>query len=595
MSKKYLIIILSVGIILILVLSVLLFGGNKTVAITFDSTGGSAVESFELKIGETTELPPDPIKEGHTFLGWHTGPKDEAELFLEHTVVKDDITLYAKWSINRYTITYDVGYHASVMPETYDFDAAIDEPNKPEREGLVFGGWYEGEARNEAFAFERMPARDVRLEARWLVPISFEANGGNEVDIEYVPFEEHLSLPEVSKEGHTLEGWYVSFTEGVTYDEKWSFERSKAVSALTLYAKWTINDYQLSFETYDGSTIDPVQLTYGSSLDAFVPVHAGGYYFDGWYLENTFSTRVESLPAMDATLYAKWVFGVPMVSVGEADMSYTFPIGTEDQGTAELNGGYLIAATETTYGLWYAVYTWAEENGYVFKNPGRIGSHGAYGEEPDEQESLEPVGSVAWADVIVWLNAYSEMMELDPVYRAEDGTILRNSSDDQKDLWDAAVQTDHNGYRLPTSREWEMAARWRNEAGEGSIPLGGRHWTPGSYASGAYGLYDDHDASDEVAWYQFSDDHGVISTTHPVGMKKANDLGLYDMSGNIMEWVFEWHPDEIGGKRIVRGGCFGSFDSAHLRVGLETMGYTYHAYDFYGFRMARSVPVVVDE
>jgi len=209
------------------------------------------------------------------------------------------------------------------------------------------------------------------------------------------------------------------------------------------------------------STIDPVQLTYGSSLDAFVPVHAGGYYFDGWYLENTFSTRVESLPAMDATLYAKWVFGVPMVSVGEADMSYTFPIGTDDQGTAELNGGYLIAATETTYGLWYAVYTWAEENGYVFKNPGRIGSHGAYGEEPDEQESLEPVGSVAWADVIVWLNAYSEMMELDPVYRAEDGTILRNSSDDQKDLWDAAVQTDHNGYRLPTSREWEMAARDR--------------------------------------------------------------------------------------------------------------------------------------
>lgn len=593
MSKKYLIII-SAGIVLILVLSLLLFGRNKTVTVTFDSTGGSAVESFELKKGETVEPPSDPVKEGHTFLGWHTDPEDETELFLEYTILKDDITLYAKWSVNRYTITYDAGFHVSVMAETHDYDASIDEPDITEPDGLVFGGWYEDEEGNEAFVFDRMPARDVRLKALWLVPISFESNGGNEVDIEYVPFEEHLPVPEVSREGHTLEGWYVSFTEGTTYDEKWSFERSKAVSALTLYAQWTINDYEITFETNSDIVIDPVLLTYSTSLSSFAPLRADGYYFDGWYAEETFLTPVESVPAGDLTLYAKWEFGIPMVSVGEKQTVYTYPTGTNDEGTSLLEGGYLIATTETTYGLWYAVYTWAEENGYVFKNPGRIGSHGAYGEQPDEQESLEPVGSVAWADVIVWLNAYSEMMGLDPVYRAEDGTILRNSGDDQKDLWDAAVQTDHNGYRLPTSGEWEMAARWRNEAGEGSIPLGGRHWTPGSYASGAYGPYYYHDASDEVAWYQFSDDHGSFSTTHPVGMKKANDLGLYDMSGNIAEWVFEWHPDAIGEKRIDRGGCFKSFNPAHLRVGLETMGYTYNAYDFYGFRIARSAPVVVD-
>lgn len=91
--------------------------------------------------------------------------------------------------------------------------------------------------------------------------------------------------------------------------------------------------------------------------------------------------------------------------------------------------------------------------------------------------------------MIVWPNAYSEMEGKAPVYRTAVGEIIRDSSTANiaTTLIDSAIQTNNNGYRLPTSMEWEMAARWKNDtvSTNGSKLVGGRYWTPGNYASGA--------------------------------------------------------------------------------------------------------------
>jgi len=169
-----------------------------------------------------------------------------------------------------------------------------------------------------------------------------------------------------------------------------------------------------------------------------------------------------------------------MVLVGMAGIIYNVPTGLEDAawlakpGVARVPGGYQIAETETTYELWYAVRTWAEDNGYQFQNAGMQGSKlkefiGATPTPPEGQ----PVTTVSWRDCVVWLNALSEMKGLQPVYRTA-GEVVRDSRDSNGKLVDKVEQTDNNGYRLPTKEEWEMAARW----------IDGTNWTPGSCPSG---------------------------------------------------------------------------------------------------------------
>jgi formylglycine-generating enzyme required for sulfatase activity len=130
-------------------------------------------------------------------------------------------------------------------------------------------------------------------------------------------------------------------------------------------------------------------------------------------------------------------------------------------------------------------------------------------------------------------------------------------------------------YRLPTEAEWEYAAR-----------SGGKRE---KYAGGDY--------IDSVAWYK-SNSGG---TSHPVGSKVANGLGIYDMSGNISEWCNDWSDDNFyaisprnnptgplsGSRHVVRGGSY-LFEPTFLRASLRARTYPDLRAKNLGFRLARS-------
>jgi len=235
---------------------------------------------------------------------------------------------------------------------------------------------------------------------------------------------------------------------------------------------------------------------------------------------------------------------------------------------------------EVTYELWYTVRTYGETNGYVFANKGIEGHDGIAVAAPITK--TEPVTMINWRDAIVWCNAYSEYDGRTPVY-SYSGSIIKSSSNTTA-CDGAVVNWTANGYRLPTEGEWQYAAS-------------NKGLTPANYASGATADYTNATATGEVAWYSANSE----GSTQVVGTKRANVLGLYDMSGNVSELGWDWYAIYPSGtqfdyknespgssSRVIMGWHFDG------DAGLMQLGYRYDPGPFawmnglIGFRVARS-------
>ena len=138
--------------------------------VTFDTNGGSKVNSQTVPYGETAEAPAIPAKTGYTFAGWYL----EGEKFNFSTPVTKDMTLTAKWTANQYTITFDTDGGSAVAPITQDYGTAITAPEAPTKTGYTFAGW------NPVLP-AAMPAENLTITAQWspdIYAITYNLDGG---------------------------------------------------------------------------------------------------------------------------------------------------------------------------------------------------------------------------------------------------------------------------------------------------------------------------------------------------------------------------------------------------------------------------------
>ena len=312
----------------------------ETYVIKFDVNGhGLDTAPGDIKdvpYNSTFKKPDDPTETGYTFIGWYTDSAltnkfefDEDGTSKPITDNTYEITLYAKWEINKYTVTFDfnTGKPSTPKTEEVEYGNPVSEPAKPTNTGYTFGGWYTDKACTDGKEFtfgadgkSTTPITDhITLYAKWEInkyTVTFDVDGQTDrippVSVEHG---NGVSKPtDPTKEGYTFDGWYTD----ATYTNKYTLWGDSITRNTTFYARWNVNQYALTIHYTDtDSTSKPYD--YGTTIKLDIP-QRDGYTFDGWIVQ-TEDDKIEAptpnlnqslqyeftMPASNVTLTAKWL------------------------------------------------------------------------------------------------------------------------------------------------------------------------------------------------------------------------------------------------------------------------------------------------
>lgn len=281
----------------ILLLFIFLTGcKEETYTISFDTLGGSIIDSITISEGENYIDIKSPTKEGYLFVNWL---KDGVEYDFNDPIT-EDITLTANWIetpeiYNYYTITFEVeGVKESTTVKEGEL---VKELKAPEIKDYLFLGWY---LNNQKFDFNTPITENITLVAKYefkYVTITYDLDGGIGLTLETIPRYTTISIPMTPiKLGYRFLKWTLD-------DKEFSFD-TKVTKDITLKAQWSKIEYvTVTYDTDGGTIINPQKIEKYSQLKDLKQPEKEGYTFLYWQLnDNQFdnTTKIDS----DITLKA---------------------------------------------------------------------------------------------------------------------------------------------------------------------------------------------------------------------------------------------------------------------------------------------------
>ena len=291
-------------------------GGTTSVSATYDSAMPSATA---------------PTRTGYTFTGYYYNDTQyyDGSMTSTHTWDRASATtLQAHWTINNYTLTYDVNGGNALSPDhkSVTYNTAYGELPTPTRTGYTFVGWYTQATGGTAVSSSTiMGAGDVTIHAHWtanIYTVQFDKQSGSggtaSVNATYDSAMPPATAP--TRAGYTFAGYYTSPNGGGTqyYDENmvsvsyWNITTNPS----TLYANWTANTYTLNFDVQNGDALSPStqSVTYDAAYGTLPTPTRYGFAFKGWYTTpnggsetdtEVLTSDIYSIDG-DQTIYAHW-------------------------------------------------------------------------------------------------------------------------------------------------------------------------------------------------------------------------------------------------------------------------------------------------
>ena len=316
--------------------------------LAYELNGGACDNlTEEYVFGAGAELPV-PARKGYTFDGWSFGENER--FFAMPAETFGDKKLYANWTANAYTITYNANggtLDDNAQSVVYDSNVTL---KTPSRDAYTFAGWYNGDVLVSSGVWTI--ADNVTLVARWTkinFKITYNLNGGtNDGDnpLSYVISEKDITINDPAKTGYTFLGWSVSDSN----EKRENYVIEAGVwGDLSLTANWQANTYAITYDYNDGATEKTTQnVTFDSAYKLIVPTR-NGYDFNGWYIGDEKITDGTYKTASDIILKATWKI-----------ITYTI--------SYDLGGGTVATANSTKYTVETATFTLNNptKTGYTF-------------------------------------------------------------------------------------------------------------------------------------------------------------------------------------------------------------------------------------
>ena len=287
-------------------------------SLTFNSNEGSQIETISAHYGESITLQ-EPIKTGYTFHGWFDENLETEYSFT--TMPDENLTLYAKWTLNKYTLSIHLNNGTSQIDVTTDYNSSLENiaelfETTYTNPGYSFDKWYTDAnltTELDLTIMPTMPANDINIYAGWVVETytvymyynnDFNKSTFHTQSFKYNDDISGLSLKKPTVTGYRFVGWYTDENGKFGY----SFNKMPS-SDVKLYAYWEKLNYTLTF--YNGTSVisSTQNLHVGESITAPDAPEITGYIFNGWFIDKEFTQEFTylTMPARNLDVYAEMI------------------------------------------------------------------------------------------------------------------------------------------------------------------------------------------------------------------------------------------------------------------------------------------------